>query len=339
MVRSGNWWMQKIPPLLLVAYVVLIEGHGSVSISLMVIGALMFCLSCVAAYGHVINDWFDIAEDERAGKPNTMRNIPLARRILLCLSLLAAPFLLLAFFPGAWLARAALAANFLWPTLYSIPQVRLKERGVLGVLSDAAGSHITPTLFAFALASFYLPVTANVLVCAAIVLWATTLGIKGIVYHQILDRASDAIAGVATYAATWDFTKLSTALTRFNLLIELPISVCLVTVVAAFFPLAAVALAFYLALEVTKYLLGFEFALGAEAQLRRPSVPFANEMFYTLWLPVAASVQLAVANAWLFWLPVVHCFLFRDQVWSQVRDAQAVFSQLKLRYAHSRPRN
>jgi 4-hydroxybenzoate polyprenyltransferase len=332
LVRFGNWWTHKVPPLLLVVYVELIRRHASLGASVAAICVLVFCVSCVAAYGHVVNDWCDIADDERAGKPNAMRGVRVGRRAALCAGFIVAGFAVLAPFSDAWPARIALAVNFLWPTLYSIPRVRLKERGLLGVLTDAAGSHITPTLFAFAVASMFDRAPTNVIVLTAVLLWATALGIKGILYHQIADRANDDIAGVATFATTFDANRLFAVLARYNLLVELPVSVFLTVVIAAFVPMAVAALVVYLALEGTKYVLGFEFAVSSDARLRRASVPFANEMFYTLWLPLAAAVQLALDGVWFAWLPVLHGLLFREQIAVQIGDARAVAGQLKARF-------
>src|SRR3979411_3280089 len=102
MVRFGNWWAHKIPPLLLVVYLELIRRHASLSQSAAAIGVLLFCVSCVAAYGHVVNDWCAIAEDERAGKPNAMRGLPVAQRAALSVGFIVAGFAVLAPFPNAW---------------------------------------------------------------------------------------------------------------------------------------------------------------------------------------------------------------------------------------------
>jgi hypothetical protein len=338
LVRFGNWWTHKIPPLLLVVYVELIRRHASLGASVAAVFVLVFCVSCVAAYGHVVNDWCDIADDQRAGKPNVMRGVPTWQRAALCVGLVVAGFAVLAPFSNAWPARILLAVNYVWPTLYSIPGVRLKERGVLGVLSDAAGSHITPTLFAFADVSVFVPGPANGVDLAVVLVWATALGIKGILYHMIADRANDETAGVATFATTRDVGRLFALLARYNLLLELPVSVFLTVVVAAFLPLAVVALAAYAALEGAKHALGFEFAVSSDARLRRASVPFANEMFYTLWLPLAAAVQLAFHGVSFAWLPFLHAALFREQIAVQISDARAVVSQLKARFIHLRSR-
>jgi 4-hydroxybenzoate polyprenyltransferase len=339
MVRFSNWWTHKIPPLLLVVYVELVRRHASLGQSAGALCVLVCCVSCVAAYGHVVNDWSDIADDRRAGKANAMHGVSVGRRAALCFALVVAGFAALAAFPDAWPARVALGLNYMWPTLYSMPRVRLKERGLLGVLSDAAGSHITPTLFAFAVVNVFVPAPVDVVVLSAVVLWATALGIKGILYHQMADRANDEIAGVVTFAGAFDVSRLSAVLTRYNLCVELSVSVFLTVAVAGFVPLAVVALGAYLILECTKYALGFEFALSSDARLRRASVPFANEMFYTLWLPLAAAVQLALQGVVFSWLPLLHAVLFREQLAVLFADSRALCNALRARFLPPRPRD
>jgi hypothetical protein len=339
LVRFGNWWTHKIPPLLLVVYIELVRRHAPLGASAGAICVLVLCVSCVAAYGHVVNDWTDVAEDRRAGKANVMRDVRIGRRTALCAGFVVAGFAVLAPFANAWRARIVLALNYLWPTLYSMPGIRLKERDLLGVLSDAAGSHITPTLFAFTAVSLFVPGPANAVVLAAVLLWATALGIKGILYHQIADRATDETAGVATFATARDVSTLFAVLAKYNLVLELPASVFLTVAVAGFLPLAVVALVAYLALESTKFALGFEFAVSSDARLRRASVPFANEMFYTLWLPLAAALQLAFQHVSLAWVPILHGLLFREQIALQIGDALALAGQVKARFVSLRSRD
>src|SRR2546423_2545176 len=95
-VRFGNWWPHKMPPLLLVVYIELIRRHASVETSIAAVCVLLLCVSCVAAYGHVVNDWCDIADDQQAGKPNAMRDVGVGRRGALCLAFIIASFVVLA---------------------------------------------------------------------------------------------------------------------------------------------------------------------------------------------------------------------------------------------------
>jgi 4-hydroxybenzoate polyprenyltransferase len=108
-------------------------------------------IACVATYGHIVNDACDVDADRRANKPNAMRNLGVGARILLALGFFVGGFLPALVAGYSNLTLALLAANYLWPTLYSIPGIRLKERGLFGVICDAMGSHVTPTLLYTAL--------------------------------------------------------------------------------------------------------------------------------------------------------------------------------------------
>ncbi len=338
-IRLGNWWAQKIPPVLLLLDVELVRRNASAGESLEATAVLVGCVSCVAAYGHVLNDWCDVRDDALAGKANAMRDLGIEKRAALCASFLVAGFATLAPLADAWPARVVLALNYLWPTLYSIPGIRLKERGLLGVVSDAAGSHVTPTIFAFTVASIFVPGRVDFAITVIAVLWSAALGIKGIVYHQIADRAADEIAGVSTFVDSFDQSRLFAVLGAYNVAVEFPLSVALVVAIASVAPLAIAALVVYLVLESTKYALGFEFAVSSDARLRRRSVPFANEMFSTLWLPLACVAQLAILRPSLAWLVLVHAVVFRDQIAVQTMDTRGLVAQLSVRIEHMRSRH
>jgi len=88
--------------------------------------------------------------------------------------------------------------------------------------------------------------------------------------------------------------------------------------------LVAASFIIYCALEAAKYALGFQFALTSEAWTVRRSVPFTNESFYTLWLPFAAVVQLALsAPAWR-WAPIAHLILFYPIFSAQIQEVGAI---------------
>ena len=70
--RPGNWWFSKIPPLLAVVYLAILLQGIDIGRGVLLIVCFIVSVSCVAIYGHVINDAFDIAADQRAGKPNAM---------------------------------------------------------------------------------------------------------------------------------------------------------------------------------------------------------------------------------------------------------------------------
>jgi 4-hydroxybenzoate polyprenyltransferase len=336
--RTGNWFVAKIPPLLAVAYLDILRSGIQPQPAARLLGCGLFSIFSVAIYGHVVNDIFDLEADRLANKANRLAAMGPVSRALLAGAFLAAGFL------PALMARYTigvlllLTLNYLWPTIYSVPITRLKEKDLFGVACDALGSHVTPTLFIlalFATATSGGPSDGRSAVALMATVWAGALGLKGILHHQIADRDNDIQSGTATFATKRSVESLQRFLPRFNLLIELPISALFAAIVSSWCPLAVAALAVYIVSEAMKYRLGFQFALSANPATIRASVPFTNEMFYVLWMPIAAATQLAVDHAAFVWLPLLHAAIFREPLVRQIRDWRAIGENATLVYRGS----
>jgi 4-hydroxybenzoate polyprenyltransferase len=323
-MRPENWWLSKIPPLLAVTYLDMVRVGSEPDRAVLALACFLWSISFVAAYGHVINDVFDVDADLRAGKPNHMAGVGGTRRALLCVTLLLAGFApaFVAHYSATTLVLLAL--NFLWPTIYSLPGIRLKERGVAGLVCDALGSHVTPTLIALSMFETTSAARSGQLFPVAMVTWAAVLGTKGILHHQILDRTNDIRSGTVTFATKVRPESTSRFLTLFNLFVELPVSAALVWSMWGWAPLVALAFTLYCSLEMIKSWLGFQFALTSEAWTIRRSVPFTNESFYTLWLPLAAALQLAVSDRVWMWVPLVQVLLFYPKTAAQFAEIRAI---------------
>ncbi|WP_426610873.1 putative nucleotide-diphospho-sugar transferase [Bradyrhizobium sp. McL0616] len=267
----------------------------------------------------------------KSGKHNAMAQIGWTGRVLLCVTFLCAGFVPALVVDYSDSALLLLAMNYLWPTLYSLPVVRLKERGLLGVACDVLGSHVTPTLLALSI--------FNVLDNGApaghfgfailAVLWAAALGLKGILHHQVLDRESDLRGGTSTFATGTGSYPIMRFLTGFNLCVELPISCALVAVIYRSCPLAAVALSIYCALETIRFVSGDTFALTSEAATTRRIVPFTNEMFYVLWFPMSAALQLAGTSAAWWWLPFFQVVMFYRPIIMQRSELAFIIQKVR----------
>src|SRR6202035_10422 len=125
-------------------------------------------------------------------------------------------------------------------------------------------------------------------------------------------------SGVVTFATKADPDTLRRFLSRFNLFVELPLSALFALLVCPWYPLAIPAFVLYAGSEALKYKLDFQFALTTDPATVRPSVPFANEMFYILWMPVAAAVQLGFEGTGFFWVPLLHAVVFRQLILRQL---------------------
>ena len=152
-----------------------------------------------AVYVSAINDLTDRDEDLAAGKRNRFAG---KRPLGVAVAMLAAAAgvwiaflwreqrLLLAFYLATWLAYS----------LYSLPPFRWKTRGLAGVLCDAGGAHLFPTLVAVMLAyrgSGREPDAVWLLVVGT---WALANGLRGILWHQLTDLENDRRSGTRTFA-------------------------------------------------------------------------------------------------------------------------------------------
>lgn len=200
-VRSGEWWDHKLVPILTAFFATAL--YLGVPVAAIWPAALVLLLSLLpgAAFVSISNDMADIGEDRAAGKANRMAGRPPLWRALALAATLAggAAFLwiwrdrplLLGWYAAAWVAFAC----------YSLPPIRLKTRGIAGLVSDASGAHLFPTLLAASAAFAAAEQRPDPIWLAPIACWSFGCGLRGIIWHQLLDRDRDLIAGTATYAA------------------------------------------------------------------------------------------------------------------------------------------
>jgi len=173
-----------------------------VPVSTLWISAVLLLVSLVpgAMYVSVINDVTDLADDLAAGKPNQVAG---RSRVLVALliSIAVAAGVVISFL---WRHDRLLVSCYLaaWTafSLYSLPPFRFKTRGILGVLADASGAHLFPTLVAVVLACRGAGKPVPMMWLAAVGVWAFAYGLRGILWHQLTDRDNDRSAAVRTFA-------------------------------------------------------------------------------------------------------------------------------------------
>lgn len=198
--RVQAWWSNKFAPVLGTFYATACLVGAPVAPLLPRLLLLLLALVVGATYVSVLNDWTDLADDLAAGKRNHLAARPAALPALVVGGCLAAGLGLGAWF---WAASPPCAGLYLgsWVAFsaYSLAPVRLKQRGLAGVLADASGSHLFPQLLAVAAAAAWTGRAVPGLWYAAVGLWALGCGVRNILYHQLEDVEADAIAGVRTW--------------------------------------------------------------------------------------------------------------------------------------------
>jgi 4-hydroxybenzoate polyprenyltransferase len=199
MARIAEWWDYKLIPILSIFYATALVENVSLAAMWPSLLALVCAVVACAVYVSFVNDVTDRADDRRADKPNRLADKP----PWVLAVLLAVPLCIGAAFSAVWRDDPILVAAYVctWAafSLYSIAPVRLKGRGILGVVADAAGAHLFPAIVAALLALRAAGRAIDPVWIGGIVAWGLGCGLRGIVWHQIHDLEHDRKAGVRTF--------------------------------------------------------------------------------------------------------------------------------------------
>ncbi|NOX87889.1 MAG: UbiA family prenyltransferase [Calditrichaeota bacterium] len=173
--------------------------------SVFVAESLIFMVFSIFAttYGYLINDYSDIELDKKHRKPNTFENDAQTKAlgviaIILVLSVLSSLyfwskpyFLILA---GSW---------FLIATFYSLPPIRLKERGTVGILFVVMAQRLIPILILFSVFEFW-----NGWNAAILALYVLFRGFSSDLNHQLEDYRKDRQTGTKTFAVSKGYARV-----------------------------------------------------------------------------------------------------------------------------------
>ena len=155
---------------------------------------LLFSLTGTA-YGYLINDLADVELDRRAGKRNVFHRMGRTQAALVVVAVFGVmvatglPFAHRSDFLSLWIAWVLVT------TCYSLPPIRLKERGALGLVAAIAAQQPLPAAMAFAALGHLRTWGA-----LAFVGYITLRGISSDAGHQMRDRARDEAMGATTFA-------------------------------------------------------------------------------------------------------------------------------------------
>ena len=316
--RAGHWWRFKIPPTLAAVLGFWVLSDLSPGAGLLLSLAAAFTACCAAAFGHAVNEYADIRQDALAGRANTMAPLgPVARFLSPAVPLLAAFSLAWALSCGP-VALAILALEFFLAAAYSLPPLRAKERGGWGILAEGAATMAVPSLFAASLFFHQAsPAPRAVLFAGAWAVLALALGIKGILWHQDLDREQDQAAGVRTFGASHDHEEIRFLLVRRCYPVEMAALVLVVGILLPTAPLVAVFFVLHGLMEAGKWAIGWRVAVGTGQERY---LPFINNFFYELPLPFALALTLAAGNPWGMAAPVALALLFYGNIPQQAAE-------------------
>ncbi|MGB5969190.1 MAG: phytanoyl-CoA dioxygenase family protein [Spirulinaceae cyanobacterium] len=306
LLRGNDWWFYKIPPLLAIAYGEILRQGTLPQQSITTLLALLVSMFFVAAYGHVVNDIFDIQVDALAGKENRMAPLQRGQRILLSLGLAVAGVIPWWFIGFDSIPAVSLAAIYILLSIYPAPPLRLKERYIWGAVADAATVHAIPTLLVatvFSRLGATLQAGSNTLVIVATA-WAFAVGMRGVLLHQIWDRENDLKSDVKTLATKFGEESLRTGINYLVFPFEAILCGGLVILISQTEPWFLVPCTVYLGLLFfsTRY---DEF----DPSPSQKAYVILHD-FYEVWLPLSLLALLSVREPKFLILLALHITLF-----------------------------
>jgi 4-hydroxybenzoate polyprenyltransferase len=146
-------------------------------------------------YGYLINDIADRELDKLHGKNNTFENDSYTKAILIVLLFLILSILFGFRFLGNPLFIPLWICWGLAATFYSLPPVRLKERGKTGLIVVVLAQRVLPTLLIFAAFKHYAWV--DLIVFTAYIFFR---GLSSDLNHQLSDYQNDFLTKTDTFA-------------------------------------------------------------------------------------------------------------------------------------------
>ena len=198
--RPDCWWEHKLSPILATVYATAALSQIPFPSLWPVVALALLALVVCASYVSILNDLTDAGDDEASGKPNRWQGTPRIYPMLLLAACVAAGGGFLIVWRNDPLLFVAYLLCWLAFTLYSMPPFRLKARGIWGVLADASGAHLLPTLFAVVLAYHWNGIEGPAEWTILISLWSFAAGVRGILRHQLGDHVNDTKIGLRTFA-------------------------------------------------------------------------------------------------------------------------------------------
>lgn len=158
---------------------------------------LIATAAAAASFGYGINEIADRASDDRAGHPNRASRVSLSSRIGFLVTTAGGALGLSLLWAADAAAPVLVGLSLTLAGAYSVAPVRLKQRGIIGLVTAAAAQWPIPVLAIAAVEP------RGWLRGAA---WATALlglaiGMRHEAVHQYEDVGADRRAGVATYVA------------------------------------------------------------------------------------------------------------------------------------------
>ena len=344
LVRSGQWWDHKIPPLIAAAVLAVLPATDPNGLQLFV-DLILFLITAVgvAAFGHVVNDLADIKTDALAGAPNQMAALSTQTRTAVLGGTVVCGLLPWIWLPHTTAALSLLGIEVLLLLIYSLKPIRLKDRAAAGVLADSLYAYVVPVLLSVAVFTQVGGISGpGWAITLTVGMWALLMGLRGILWHQVGDIAHDQRAGLSTLATKIGVTH-SRRILGVMVIIEFAAAALALIVVAqgtgeSWLPLFGLGYVLYRMFQMSVlwsepvHLRSLRHSGG---RIRFLGFVLLNE-FVEKWLPLAALIAIALRLPLMWFAVLLYLVLFDNAAVEFLRRDLAALPDAMNRIAHER---
>jgi len=326
-VRASDWWEFKLSPIFATIYATaLIHNLAIISLWPLLLLALV-ALVPGAAYVSLINDLTDREDDLASGKNNRLigKSRTFITIVLACCVLpgIAVSFywrtdpLLLSLYLAAWVAFS----------LYSIRPARFKTRGLLGLLADACGAHLFPTLLMISLVYRWRGNHIDIIWFTSFAIWSLGYGLRGNLWHQLSDLSHDEKIGLRTFARRHKISRLH-GLGNF---IIFPIELAAFALILwrSTSNLAVAFLCLYVLLEWSRKVM---WKMNLVVVLPKDRYSIVMLEYYEVFFPLALLLSSSRQHRADALMVVAHLFLFPKRAAQLMRDIVKLLKQSLYRF-------
>ena len=312
--RLSEPWRYKAPFLISVVYFFLYVNSVRFADALLAVACALCTICGFAGVGYLSNDVSDREADVKAGKPNATVGLSLGRLAAL-FALFGAgavlPWVMFVPVDRTWVALLVL--EFLLFALYAVPPFRLKERGLLGPLTDAMYAHANPAL----LAAYTMHLVTGkrysqaLWWIASLWTWQLFVGLRNIIRHQMTDAAHDRDAGTVTWVTRAGQQAAARALR--TLIVPVEVFAFAVWLVVTSSAIPALAIVFAVHVTCTALVIRRYSGRLSNQPLHEMLVLFLDD-FFVGWMPLVVLVALATLDWRMAALPLLHVVVFQDRL-------------------------
>ncbi len=259
-----------------------------------------------ASFGYLVNDLFDIKKDTKAGKKNFLAGKPTPLVILFFLlsgSLMLWPW---GYFENNRYSGTMVITELVLFIIYSAPPIRLKERGVWGLIIDALYAHALPVV----LISYTYSLEGNKVFPLAPVfllfIWQMLNGIRNILLHQADDMQTDKKTNVKNFVSRMSPDSFRATI-QYLISGELVFSCSFFLILFFNNRLFTICLFVILGLSAIAYYLFGKKGIG---QMLKSGWKFFPNNIYEKWLPVCNLIVLSIMSVVFIPVLLLHVALF-----------------------------